>query len=110
MWDIIERESLPSVMAMTKRRKDIRRGAFGVLVVYETEAVKFLRVLVCRAVSLDEQGGDLHDGALREVVAIAEGVTARGHDFSSGKGDANRVEALGFMDKAFGMVIFCVLK
>ena len=46
------------------------------LVIYETEAVEFVWVLVCCIVCLDEIGGELDDGALGEVVAVAECIAA----------------------------------
>ncbi len=54
------------------------------LIIHVTEAVKFMRVFVCCAIRLDEPDGELDDGALREVVAVAEGVSAWCHDFSPG--------------------------
>ena len=53
------------------------------LVVYETEAVEFMWVFVGCAVCLDVPNGELDDGALGEVIAVAEGVAAWYHDFSA---------------------------
>lgn len=63
-------------MPMPKRHEDIRGGTLRVLVIDETEAVEFMWVFVCCAVCLDVPDGEFDDGALGEVVAVAEGVAA----------------------------------
>lgn len=70
------------------------------LVIYETKAVEFLWVLVRCSVGVDVPGGELDDGALREMVAVAECMSARCHDFTATQRGANGVETLGFMDEA----------
>lgn len=53
------------------------------LVIDVTEAAEFVWVLVGCAVCLDVPGGESDDGALGEVVAVAECVAVWGHDFSA---------------------------
>ena len=93
-------ESLPCVMSVAECHEDVRGGTLRVLVIDETEAVEFVLVLVGCAVRLDVICGELDDGALGEVVAVAKCIAARCHDFSCSQGYADGVEALGFVDEA----------
>jgi hypothetical protein len=92
------------MMPMPKRHENIRRRALRVLVIHKPEAVELLWVFVDGLVGLNEPDRQLDDGALREVVAVAEGPAAGGHDLAAGEGGADGVEALGFVDEACGVL------